>query len=83
MSTAIRLKRNGRKKSAFYRIIVIDSREKRDGRAIEDLGWFNPHTDKISLKQKRYQHWLKIGAQVSLRVASIAKKNSSDNSIAA
>ena len=50
MSTKIRLKRNGRKKKPFYRVIVIDSREKRDGRSIEDLGWFDPLKDLVSLK---------------------------------
>jgi small subunit ribosomal protein S16 len=74
MSTKIRLKRAGRKKSPFYRIVVIDSREKRDGRCIEDLGWFDPLKDLVSIKLNRFDHWFKVGAIPSERVNSIAKK---------
>ncbi len=75
MSTAIRLKRQGRKKRPFYRIIVIDSRCRRDGRPIEDLGWFNPLTDETVLSKERYEYWMSVGACPSERVTSIAKKN--------
>lgn len=74
MSTKIRLKRSGRKKKPFYRIVVIDSREKRDGRPIEDIGWFDPLHDLISIKLERFDHWFKLGAIPSERVQTLAKK---------
>lgn len=74
MATAIRLKRNGRKKQASYRIIVIDSRRRRDGRPIEDLGYFNPHTDDVKLNKESFDKWISVGAQPSERVQSIVKK---------
>lgn len=77
MSTKIRLKRAGRKKRPFYRIVVIDSREKRDGRSIEDLGWFDPLSDAIVLKMERFEHWTGVGAIPSDRVSSLAKKQKS------
>lgn len=74
MSTAIRLKRIGRKKQPFYRVIVIDSRSRRDGRAIEDLGWYNPMTDESEINAESYAKWIGYGAQPSDRVASVMKK---------
>jgi small subunit ribosomal protein S16 len=79
MSTKIRLKRAGRKKKPFYRIVVIDSREKRDGRSIEDLGWFDPISDAISLKLDRFDHWFSVGAIPSERVSTLAKKQKASN----
>lgn len=74
MSLKIRLSRGGAKKRPFYRIVVTDSRNARDGRFIERLGTYNPmlpqeHDDRIVLKQERIQHWLDRGAQPSERVA--------------
>ena len=64
MATKIRLKRIGRRNRPFYRLVVMDSRKKRDGAAIEELGWFNPiQADKpYSLNDDRILHWLKLGA---------------------
>lgn len=76
MSTRIRLKRLGRKKKPFYRIVVIDSREKRDGRSIEDIGWFDPLTDAINIKVERFDYWAGVGAIPSERVTSLVKKQS-------
>ena len=82
MATKIRLKRIGRRNSPFYRIVVMDSRNRRDGAAIEELGWYNPIDldDSFSLKEERILHWLKDGAQTTnavhklLRRAGIAHK---------
>lgn len=73
MSTAIRLKKRGRKKQAFYRVIVIDSRKRRDGRPIQDIGFFNPHTDECLVDLESYEKWLGHGAQPSDRVKAIVK----------
>ncbi|WP_022852052.1 30S ribosomal protein S16 [Limisalsivibrio acetivorans] len=64
MATKIRLMRLGRKKRPFYRIVVADSRERRDGNFIEILGYYNPITDPAEVKvdEERALKWLKEGA---------------------
>ncbi len=74
----IRLARGGAKKRPFYQVVVADSRNARDGRFIERIGFFNPtaqgQAEKIRLDADRYAHWVAQGAQPSERVASIAKQ---------
>ena len=70
----IRLSRGGTKKRPFYQIVVADSRNPRDGKFIEKLGYFNPllpksKPERLSLESERITHWLKMGAQPTLRVA--------------
>jgi len=66
MAVRIRLKRMGRRNHAFYRIGVFDSRTRRDGRAIEELGHYDPHitdeTKKYTVNVERAEHWLSKGA---------------------
>src|SRR5262245_15225964 len=71
---AIRMTRHGAKKRPFFHIVVADSRSPRDGRFIEKLGTYNPllpreHAQRITLDQERIDHWRKVGAQRSDRVA--------------
>ncbi len=61
----IRLKRLGYKKNPTYRIIVIDSRFKRQGAPIEELGHYNPKTKEMKLNKECAENWIKKGAQVS------------------
>lgn len=74
----IRLARAGSKKRPFYHITVADSRRARDGRYIERLGFFNPQArgqeEPLRLDLERLNHWISQGAQVSERVASLAKE---------
>jgi len=66
LATRIRLKRLGRRNRPFYRIIVIDSRKRRDGAAIEEVGWYDPILKKdknFTLEEDRILHWLSQGAQ--------------------
>lgn len=67
MATKIRLKRQGKKFYAFYRVVVVDSRKKRDGKVIEEIGTYNPNTQPstIQIKSDRTQYWLGVGAQPS------------------
>ena len=70
----IRLSRGGTKKRPFYQIVVADSRNPRDGKFIEKLGYFNPllpksKPERLSLESERITHWIKMGAQPTLRVA--------------
>jgi len=79
MSLKIRLARAGAKKRPFYRIVVADSRSPRDGRFIERIGSYNPmvaqdHPERVVLNAERAQHWLKVGAQPSERVARFLGK---------
>ena len=75
----IRLSRGGAKKRPFYHIVVTDSRNKRDGRFIEQLGFFNPVAkgaeETLRLNRERIDHWLSQGAQTSERVATLLKKS--------
>jgi small subunit ribosomal protein S16 len=73
----IRLRRMGAKKSPFYRIIVADSRSPRDGRFIEEVGYYNPMTEPVTLKveEEKIQKWLASGAQPTETVKSILTKS--------
>ncbi len=72
----IRLRRTGSKKNASYRIVVADERSPRDGRFIEELGYYNPLSDPIELKVdvERANDWIKKGAQPTETVKSLLKK---------
>ncbi len=72
----IRLRRAGAKKRPFYRIVAIDERRKRDGRALEFLGTYDPKTDPITLEVKveQLESWIARGAQVSDTVRSLLRR---------
>lgn len=67
MAVKIRLKRMGAKKAPFYRIVVADSRSPRDGRFIEEIGYYNPTLDPavIKIDEEKANQWVKNGAQPS------------------
>lgn len=73
MAVTVRLSRGGSKKKPFYRIVAADSRYKRDGRFLEKLGTYNPGSEKapVALNKERYEHWVKVGAVITPRVASV------------
>jgi len=72
----LRLKRIGRRKSPFYRLVAIDSRKRRDGREIERLGWYNPIRPGLEaeLNEERIRHWLNQGAIPSATVNNLLTK---------
>lgn len=76
MAVKIRLKRMGKIRSPHYRIVVMDGRTKRDGRAIEEIGIYHPKNDPsvIQVNSERVAYWLGVGAQPSETVVSILKK---------
>lgn len=76
MAVKIRLRRMGAKKTPFYRIVVADSRFPRDGRFIEELGYYNPLKDPIELKVngEKVKNWIKNGAQPTDTVKALFKK---------
>ena len=76
MATKIRLKRLGKVRSPHYRIVVMDSRTKRDGRAIEEIGLYHPKNDPsvIQVDSERAQYWLGVGAQPTEAVIALFKR---------
>ncbi len=74
----IRLARGGSKKRPFYHVVVADSRRARDGKFIEQVGFFNPiargQEERLRINQERIEHWVGLGAQVSERVQSLVKQ---------
>ena len=72
----IRLKRMGMKKMPFYRLVVTDSRNSRDGRFIEEVGYYNPVAEPVVLKidEERAKYWLGNGAQPTDTVRGLLKK---------
>ena len=77
MAVKIRLRRMGQKKAPFYRVIVADSRSPRDGRFIEEIGYYNPMTNpaEIKIDAEKAKTWLTNGAQPTETVKSLLKKS--------
>ncbi|MBQ9065430.1 MAG: 30S ribosomal protein S16 [Blautia sp.] len=75
MAVKIRLRRMGKKKAPFYRIVVADSRNKRDGRCIEEIGLYDPNNDPSTYRvdEEAAKKWLAAGAQPTEVVAKIFK----------
>ena len=75
MATKIRLMRLGKMRDPYYRVVVVDSRTKRDGRSIETIGKYHPKEDPsfIEIDGARALHWLKVGAQPSEAVAALLR----------
>lgn len=74
--TVIRLTRMGRNKRPFYRIVVTDSRKRRDSGWIESIGYYNPVVEPkvLKLDEERYNYWLSVGAKPSEKVKKLATK---------
>ena len=77
MSVKIRLKRFGTKNRQQWRIVVADSKSPRDGRFIEEIGYYDPlpAKEKLEVKQPRLDYWVKQGAQVSPSLRSLLKRS--------
>ena len=77
MAVKIRLKRMGAKKAPFYRVIVADERSPRDGKFIDEIGYYNPLRDpaEIKIDAAKAEKWLNNGAQPTETVKSILKKS--------
>ena len=79
MSVKLRLKRFGRRNRSFYRLNAMDSRSPRDGRVIEQLGWYDPQAQQadkqISLNRERIEYWLTVGATPSDTVKQLLVKS--------
>ena len=77
MAVKMRLRRMGAKKAPFYRVIVADSRSPRDGRFIDEIGYYNPLTNpaEIKIDAEKAKKWIANGAQPTETVKSLLKKN--------
>ena len=77
MAVKIRLRRMGAKKAPFYRIIVADSRSPRDGKCIEELGYFDPMKEPkvVKIDAEKAAQWIKNGAQPTDTVKALLKEN--------
>lgn len=75
MAVSIRLTRGGAKKKPFYRVVVADSRNRRDGRVLDIVGFFNPKNreDSITLKMDKIKQWVEKGGQLSPAVKKLIK----------
>ena len=72
----LRLKRMGRKKTPIYRLIIIDNLSSRDGRPIDEVGYYNPITKVFSFDTEKIQQWLEYGVQPTQTVYNLLQKNS-------
>jgi small subunit ribosomal protein S16 len=81
----IRLARHGAKKKPFYRIVVTDSRSPRDGRYIEQIGYYDPTKNPavVEIKKEKLDHWLQNGAQPSETVGQLIKRAAKAVAVAA
>jgi small subunit ribosomal protein S16 len=79
VAVKLRLQRLGRTHKSFFRLSAMDSRKPRDGRVIEELGWYDPHIkneeEQTELNRERIEYWLSVGAQPSETVGNLLKKN--------
>lgn len=82
MAVRLRLKRMGRRHRPFYRITAVDQRKKRDGRVIEELGYYDPinadQSKQVKLASERIAYWLSVGAQPSDTVRNLIKRAAAD-----
>ena len=76
MAVKIRLKRMGAKRNAFYRFVVADTRSPRDGRNVEEIGYYDPTTEPatVSIQEEKALEWLSRGAQPSDTVRALFRK---------
>ena len=77
MAVKIRLRRMGAKKAPFYRVVVADSRFPRDGRFIEEIGYYNPNTNpaEVKIDGEKAKKWISNGAQPTETVKALLKKS--------
>jgi small subunit ribosomal protein S16 len=74
MAVAIRMSRQGKKKSPFYRIVAADKRKARDGRFIELLGTYHPTTKVLKLDHEKYLKWIAVGAKPSGTLDAVVRR---------
>ena len=78
MAVSIRLKRLGRKKKAVYRVVVADKKNPRDGKTVEDIGFYNPleNPTLFTIKEDRLQYWISVGAKPTKTIERLLSNKS-------
>lgn len=71
---AIKLKSAGKKHQRSFRVVIQEKHSKSAGKFMEDLGWYNPHTDKFEINSDRVVYWLSVGAQPTKTTSDVIKK---------
>lgn len=78
MAVKIRLRRQGRRNRPFYRLVATDGRARRDGKYLENLGWYNPIESEDEknafVRAERVQHWISMGAQLTEKAHALVKR---------
>lgn len=72
----------GRRNQRTFRVVVQEARSKLQGKFVEDLGWYNPHTNQVAVNRDRVTHWLSVGARPTERAAQVLKKASPEGAVA-
>ena len=72
----LRLKRNGRKRQPSYRLVIMENTNRRDGRPVDEVGYYNPITKESYLNEQKIKKWLNFGVQPTETVLQLLKKNS-------
>ena len=75
MAVKLRLKRMGAKKKPFYRVVAADARAPRDGKFIDEVGYYNPITKDLKIDNEKASEWIKKGAQPTETVRALLKKS--------
>nr|QYB19195.1 ribosomal protein S16 [Climaconeis cf. scalaris]QYB19381.1 ribosomal protein S16 [Climaconeis cf. scalaris] len=70
----LRLKRTGKKRSPSYRLVIMESKFRRDGRSIDELGYYNPVTKEFKFNSEKIRKWLSYGVKPTQTVANLLKK---------
>ena len=80
MAVKIRLRQQGKKNRQTYRLVLIDGRSKRDGKYLENLGWYNPFEvqNNLSVNAERVAYWLEKGAEISDQARSLVARSAPD-----
>lgn len=71
----LRLKRTGRKRTPFYRLVIMEHSTRRDGRPVDEVGYYNPITKQSSFNTTKIIHWLKVGVKPTETVFQLLKKS--------
>lgn len=71
---AIRLSRRGTPNKPFYRIVAVNKRSKRDGKVLDNLGWWQPAKNELKINKEKLQKWIAEGAQLSDKVRSLIQQ---------
>lgn len=74
----LRLKRTGRKRSPFYRLVIMEHSTRRDGRPVDEVGYYDPITKKLVINREKISYWLHVGVKSTRTVDTLLEKNAAE-----